>query len=292
MKKWTNEELEFLLSNYSKSGIRYCADKLNRSDKSIQKKASKLGLKVDSETAIYLRSNWIKESWKKRNDSERNLNKILNVSIDDIYSNPTFLYILGYIWGDGYIHNGGVGKTNSLTLEIIKEDGLDIYDKMLSVINWNISYRKRDNRKEQICFTICNRILIEFLVSLDFHKKSYNYPIILDKLDFDLRRYFYLGLSDADGCFYYNEKQYCSQYSISSTYEQDWKHITDIFEYLNIDYKIKKREKINKNGNIHLHSLVLISNKKDVLKFGDYLYNGDFIGLKRKYEKYLHIKNL
>jgi hypothetical protein len=292
MKKWTNEELEFLLSNYSKSGIKYCADKLNRTDKSIQKKASKIGLKVDSETAIYLRSNWVKESWKKRNDSEKNLNKILNVSIDDIYSNPTFLYILGYIWGDGYIHNGGVSKTNSLTLEIVKEDGLDIYDKMLSVINWNVSYRKRNNRKEQICFTICNRILIEFLVSLDFRKKSYNYPIILDKLDFDMRRYFYLGLSDADGCFYHNEKQYCSQYTISSTYEQDWKHITDIFEYLNINYKIKKREKINKNGNIHLHSLVLISNKKDVLKFGDYLYSDDFIGLKRKYEKYLHIKNL
>jgi hypothetical protein len=292
MKKWTNEELEFLLCNYYKSGIRYCADKLNRSDKSIQKKASKLGLKVDSEIAIYLRSNRTKESWKKRNDSEKNLNKILNVSINEVYNNPTFLYILGYIWGDGYIHNGGVGKTNSLTLEIIKEDGLDVYDKMLSVINWNISYRKRNNRKEQICFTICNRILVEFLVSLGFHKKSYIYPIILDKLDFDLRRYFYLGLSDADGCFYYNEKQYCTQYTISSTYEQDWKHITDIFEYLNIDYKIKKREKINKNGNIHLHSLVLISNKKDVLKFGDYLYSDDFIGLKRKYEKYLHIKNL
>lgn len=41
-----------------------------------------------------------------------------------------------------------------------------------------------------------------------------------------------------------------------------------------------------------MHSLVLISNKKDILKFGGYLYSGDFIGLKRKYEKYLEIKNL
>lgn len=292
MKKWTNEELEFLLSNYPKLGIKYCAENLNRSDKSIQKKASKLGLKIDSETAIYLRSNWIKESWKKRNDSKNNLNKILNVPIDDIYNNSTFLYILGYIWGDGHIHNGGVGKTNSLSLEIIKEDGLDIYNKMLSVINWNVYYRKRNNRKEQICFTICNRILIEYLVSLDFHKKSYKYPVILDKLSFEMKRYFYLGLSDADGCFYYNSDQYCSQYTISSTSEQDWKHISDIFDYLGIEYKIKKREKINKSGNIHMHSLVLISNKKDVLKFGDYLYSDDFIGLKRKYEKYLEIKNL
>jgi hypothetical protein len=292
MKKWTKEEIQFILSNYTKEGIRFCSNYLNRTNRSVQKKASKLGLKVDDETVRSLRSSTVKSSWEKRNDSQKNLNKVLNVSISDIYNSPTFLYILGYIWGDGHIHNGGISKTNSLTLEIVKEDGLDIYDKMLSVINWNISYRKRNNRKEQICFTICNRILIEFLVSLDFHKKSYSYPIILDKLNFDMRRYFYLGLSDADGCFYYNKKQYCTQYTISSTYEQDWKHITDIFEYLNIDYKIKKIENVNKNGNIHLHSLVLISNKKGVLKFGDYLYSDDFIGLKRKYEKYLDIKNL
>lgn len=292
MKKWTNEELEFLLSNYAKSGIKYCAENLNRSDKSIQKKASKLGLKVDIETILHLRSSRVKKSWEKRNDSEKNLNKILNVSIDEIYNDPTFIYILGYIWGDGHIHNGGVGKTNSLSLEIFKEDGADIYDKMLSVINWNVYYRKRGNRKEQICFTICNRMLIEYLVSLDFHKKSYNYPVILNKLSFEMKRYFYLGLSDADGCFYYNLDQYCYQYTISSTSEQDWRHVSDIFGHLGIEYKIKKIEKVNKSGNIHMHSLVLISNKKDVLKFGDYLYSDDFIGLKRKYEKYLEIKKL
>jgi hypothetical protein len=292
MKKWSNEEVQFILSNYTKEGISFCANSLNRTNRSVQKKASKLGLKVDEETVKSLRSSTVKYSWKKRNDSEKNLNKVLNVSISDVYNNPTFLYILGYIWGDGYIYNGGIGKTNSLTLEIFKEDGLDIYDKMLSVINWNISYRKRNNRKEQICFTICNRILIEYLVSLDFHKKSYNYPILLDKLDFGMKRYFYLGLSDADGCFYYNKNQYCTQYTISSTFEQDWKHITYIFDYLNINYKIKKIEKINKDGNIHMCSLVLISNKEGVLKFGDYLYGDGFIGLRRKYENYLSIKNL
>ena len=50
-------------------------------------------------------------------------------------------------------------------------------------------------------------------------------------------------------------------------------------------------ESKKKNGNIHIHSLVLISNKEDVIKFGNYLYSDNFIGLKRKYEKYLHIKN-
>ncbi len=221
MRKWNNDELDFLLSNYAKEGISFCSNFLNRTQRSVQKKASKLGLKVDIETIKSLRSSTVKCSWEKRNDSQKNLNKVLNVSIDDIYTNPTFLYILGYIWGDGYIHNGGLGKSNSVSLEIIKDDGLDIYEKMMSVINWNISYRKRNNRKEQICFSIYNRILIEYLVSLDYHKKSYNYPIILDNLSFDMKRYFYMGLSDADGCFYYNSKHYNTQYSISSTINQD-----------------------------------------------------------------------
>jgi hypothetical protein len=291
MKKWTNEEVEFLLSNYITKGVKYCADNLNRSDKSIQRKASKNGLKVDSETIKSLRSDYVKKSWLKRTDSENNLSNILNVSINDIYNNPTFLYILGYIWGDGHIHNGGIGKVNSVSLEIVKDDGLDIYDKMLSVIKWNVAYRKRNNRREQISFSICNRILIEYLVSLEFHRKSYNYPIILDNLSFDMKRYFYLGLSDADGCFYYNLKHYTTQYSISSTFEQNWRHISDIFDHLCIKYKIKKVESKKKNGNIHIHSLVLISNKEDVIKFGNYLYSDNFIGLKSKYEKYLHIKN-
>jgi hypothetical protein len=292
MKKWTNEEIEFLQSNYNKEGVGYCVEYLERTYKSVQKRASKLGLIVNKETVKSLRIENVKKSWDKRTDSINNLSKILNVSIDDVYTNPTFLYILGYIWGDGYIYSGGVSFRNSVSLEIQKEDGLDIYGKMMSILSWNISYRKRDNRKEQICFSVNNRVLVDYLVSMDFNKKSYNYPIILDNLSFDMKRYFYLGLSDADGCFYYNLKHYTTQYSISSTFEQDWRHISDIFDHLCIKYKIKKVESKKKNGNIHIHSLVLISNKEDVIKFGNYLYSDNFIGLKRKYEKYLNIKNL
>jgi hypothetical protein len=292
MKKWTNEEIEFLQSNYNKEGVGYCVEYLERTYKSVQKRASKLGLIVNKETVKSLRIENVKKSWNKRTDSINNLSKILNVSIDDVYTNPTFLYILGYIWGDGYIYSGGVNFRNSVSLEIQKEDGLDIYGKMMSILNWNISYRKRDNRKEQICFSVNNRVLVDYLVSMDFNKKSYNYPSILDKLELNMKRYFYLGLSDADGCFYYNKKHYSTQYSISSTYDQDWKHITDIFDHLNINYRVKSVEKVSKSGNIDRHSLVLISNKKGVLKFGSYLYSDDFIGLNRKYEKYLHIKNL
>ncbi len=141
-----------------------------------------------------------------------------------------------------------------------------------------------------MCFTINNRIFIEYLVSLNFNKKSYDYPFFIDDISYEMKRYFYLGLSDADGCFYSNNELYCYQYSISSTIDQNWKHMIDIFDYLDIKYNIRKSENIKKNGNIHRHSVVVISNKGDVIKYGDYLY-GDFIGLNRKYNKYLEIKN-
>jgi hypothetical protein len=38
MKKWSNEELEILILNYEKSGIRYCAEILGRTNRSVQKK--------------------------------------------------------------------------------------------------------------------------------------------------------------------------------------------------------------------------------------------------------------
>lgn len=46
MKKWTEEELSFLVENYPIHGKEYCSKKLNRPEASIRAKASRLGLKV------------------------------------------------------------------------------------------------------------------------------------------------------------------------------------------------------------------------------------------------------
>ena len=44
MKKWTNDDIEFLKINYPKFGLNYCSDKLNRSKKSVGEKRIKLGI--------------------------------------------------------------------------------------------------------------------------------------------------------------------------------------------------------------------------------------------------------
>ena len=99
-----------------------------------------------------------------------------------------------------------------------------------------------------------------------------------------------MGLSDADGCWYLNKNK-CYQYTISSTFDQDWKHITDIFDYLKIKYSIRRRVQKRKDSLNTKSSTVVVSNRNDVIKLGEYLYADDFIGLRRKYEKYLKFKN-
>jgi hypothetical protein len=290
MKHYTESETEFLIENYSNRGLRYCSEYLNRDMKSIQKKAMKLGLKVDCKTKSILRKDYVKKSWENRQDSLFNLNKKIKIDINELFLNKNFVYFLGYLWGDGYVRNCGVGKANTITIEITKDDGSDVEEKFMSFLNWNIYYRNRKNRKEQMSFTINNRVLTEYLILFNYGRKSFDYPTILDVLSFDMKRYFYLGLSDADGCFYHSPKHYTYQYHVSSTYEQNWKHMKDIFDYLEIRYTIKRKEIVRKSGNVEKHSIILISNKSDFIKFGDYIYSDNFIGLRRKFTKFVTAK--
>lgn len=45
-KLWSTEDLEFFITNYPLKGVEYCAKVLNRSNKAVAVKASKLGLKM------------------------------------------------------------------------------------------------------------------------------------------------------------------------------------------------------------------------------------------------------
>ncbi len=47
--KWEEADIEFLKKNYSKHGLVYCCEKLERSKKSVRKKIEALGLKRDDD---------------------------------------------------------------------------------------------------------------------------------------------------------------------------------------------------------------------------------------------------
>ena len=290
-KKWSDEEIIFLKENYENKGVEYCSNMLNRKYNTIQHKANRLSLKVNKDVVSNTKRIKVKESWENgRLDELRkeNLSKKLKTDLFNI--NENFAYVLGYLWGDGYLIF--TDKRYNISLTIEKEDGEEIKDKMMSILEWNISYRNRTKRKEQMVYSIGGKLISEFFSKYDFLKKSYVSPDkILELIPENNKKYFYMGLSDADGCFYLNKKHYTYQYFVASTYEQDWNHMKTIFDELDIKYKICKREHNNKDGNYSKSSIIRITNKKDVIKFGDYLYSTDFIGLNRKLKKYLEIKN-
>lgn len=189
-----------------------------------------------------------------------------------------FVYFLGYLWADGFIDR------RRTILEIIEEDALMIINniKDIEFLNIKIMRRHRKNRKPQVSIFFCDCKFYDNFQSKYFIDKSSKAPIdLINAIPDDLRRYFFLGLIDGDGCFYY--KHPIRQFIISSTYEQDWSHMEKIFKDLNIvQYEIRKIE--NKNGN--KSSIIRIKKYQEIEKLYKYLYpNGYEIGLKRKFNK-------
>jgi hypothetical protein len=245
--KWTLKEKKFIQDNFLENGLSYCIEKLNRSDETIITKAKVMGLLNDN-----------KYKW---------VQPFINIE------NKEHAYILGLLWSDGSLCK----NRNQINLTIKESDFKEIkhYFK-----EWSIS-KKNDNC---VSVTKTNECVADFLRNNDYDKKSIKSPTkILKLIPEEFRGHFFRGLIDGDGCFYINEKNGNYQFTITSTYDYDWKDIENLFTFLEIKFSIQRIER--KRGK---HSCIRITNKKGVKKLGDYIYNEyDGIGLARKYEKYL-----
>lgn len=192
-------------------------------------------------------------------------------------------YILGFLWSDGYLNN--ISQHYAIRLEIVKDDFLDIKNLFS---NWSIQYRHRKNRQPQVRVSIGQKPFYDFLKINDYEIKSLASACkILQSIPDKLKPYWWRGFFDGDGCFYYNKKNNCRQMSICGSYDQDWSFVKNLFLCLDIPFKIIKRSA--KNGN--KHSVIRITNKKYIEKFGYYIYESkyDKLGLTRKYKKFIDI---
>jgi len=137
------------------------------------------------------------------------------------------VYLLGFIWGDGYVSNSGTNK--QIRIECLSDDIDSLIPIMKKTGAWCINNIQRKNRKPVKLASTSNKELVEFLINNDYKKKSIKTPEkIWNLIPDDLKKYFILGWIDADGCFYWNEKHKLRQFYISGSYEQNW----NIFEEL------------------------------------------------------------
>lgn len=275
MTHYANKEIKFLKNNYASNGAVYCANKLNRPVKSIRYKANNLGLKVLPDTMSKLLINAFYKPLNKYN-----VNSLL--FIQDYIKESS--YILGLLFADGSIYK------NRITLECIKADIEVFYPIFKKTGSWTIQFRNRENRQSYGLIRTTNRPLCEFLLSMNYGPRNINAPTnMLKNIPIKLQKYFFRGLIDGDGCFHINKIKNNYMFSLSGRYDQDWSFFTNLLDDLNIKHSIIKE--IRKNGKC---SSVRIENKSGIIKLGDYIYKNyisENIGLQRKYNKFIKIKN-
>ncbi len=176
--------------------------------------------------------------------------------------------------------------------EIVREDFDSIYHNFLCWGNWSVTYRQRPNRKPQAAATLCNSDVGRFLLQHDYLEKD-SPTKILGIIPSIYKHYWWRGYVDADGCFYYNRKNYIRQFSISSRFDQNWSELFNMllsvgvndFYYYQADLSKKKKPKNSK------YSEVKVCQKEAIIKIGQYIYDGNDIGLSRKRDKFETILN-
>lgn len=197
--------------------------------------------------------------------------------IEIVYTKE-FVYFLGLLWSDGFI------ERSRTILEIIEDDALQIVNdiKKVDFLNICTMRRERKNRKPQMSIYFCNVNFYDIYQKKYFIDKSFKSPNdLLKDIPDELNRYFYLGVVDGDGCFYFNKatRQFC----VTSSYEQDWSYLINLFKSIEVS-QFEIRKVINKNGN--KSSFIRVKKHDEINNIFNFLYpNGYEIGLKRKFLK-------
>ena len=285
---FTKKDIKIIKKYYSLHGSNYCSKILNKPQKSIKNKANKLGIKIlPSAKSKIQRENAYKRMPKTANKYKVNPNIFIkNLSKEAVY-------ILGLLWADGYILSKKYA--NSVKLECIKKDILIFYNIFQKTGNWGILFRNIKNRQPQGLIHTSNKLLVNFLIKNNYgphNDKSAD--SILENIPKHLHKYWYRGLIDGDGCWYINRKNYIYQFSLAGSYDQDWTYFENLLNKLKIKYSIQRRIQLRKHQKSTKSSCVRITNKQDIVKFGNYIYDNYHInnmGLKRKYDKYMLIKS-
>lgn len=200
---------------------------------------------------------------------------------------PEVAYILGLLWADGCIYHRR--NEYQIKLSMVSEDMKYIIPILDKIGTWNYSMYtpKIKTWKEKTSAYVYNKNLYYFLYENGYYSKSYDSACkILSVIPSGLHKYWWRGLFDGDGYFYgKNKSMTCG---ISSEYEQDWKYIENLCKDKNWKYGIYRY--MRSKGS---QSEFRIMPSKHIIEFGEFIYDNydNILGLTRKYEKFLFLKN-
>ena len=264
---WCDSDLKFLIDNYSKFGVDYCVNNLKMNRRRIISKANILGLKT----------NVINKS-----ESKNKSKVIFNLFNLDLTKES--VYILGLLWADGHVRK----NNKTISISCVMTDIEDVKSIFKTTGDWLISnpikkYFNGNEVKTQKKIHTTTWGLYEILVDYGYLTKTNGCPLkMLKKIPDNLKKYWFRGYLDGDGCIRLGKK-YGSSIVFSGPYNQNWLFLEELCKELEIHFLIDRRV-VELGG----HSYFTVYRKNDVKKLGDYLFSEyDNIGFSRKYKKYL-----
>lgn len=264
---YTERELNFLLTNHQKFGLRVISDKLGRSLVALETKMQRLGIKA---------SRICHASEEEISNLQFEKEKEFDIDFQTHLYPKQLAYWLGYFWADGY-----VGKHGALHLKCIQSD-LDNIDHILNkVANFHKYPQVVDNRQPQLDIYIGSKLAADILVSLGkYSRSSESHQKIIEFIPKEYRLYFIRGLIDGDGNFSKSNNSW--YFSVCSNYDQDWNFLQ---KYLQEEYNFPVKI-IQRIEGEQKHSIIRNTNRTQMYNFCKKLYEiDDKIYLPRKFEK-------
>lgn len=212
---------------------------------------------------------------------------IRNYNLNNLYSKPKYLpyhltkidskelaYMLGFIIADSSINNEIV----EISVAINDSELMDLFSPLLGIKSFEDLTLVKEKRRFPRIRLVRKIVGINKFIGGN-KKKDRNVPIIQK----DLEVYLIRGIFDADGCITWGYRKDRNRIWHKVNFTSSLGILTSVQKVL---YKIGISTIVRPKANEDCYVLEF-ANKKDILKFYNYLYADDsFIPLKRKFDNY------
>ena len=212
---------------------------------------------------------------------------IRNYNLNNLYSKPKYLpyhltkidskelaYMLGFTIADSSINNEIV----EISVAINDSELMDLFSPLLGIKSFEDLTLVKEKRRFPRIRLVRKIVGINKFIGGN-KKKDRNVPIIQK----DLEVYLIRGIFDADGCITWGYRKDRNRIWHKVSFTSSLGILTSVQKVL---YKIGISTIVRPKANEDCYVLEF-TNKKDILKFYNYLYADDsFIPLKRKFDNY------
>lgn len=213
--------------------------------------------------------------WVKKYELQDKLNykKTPNYQFDKIDTKEK-AYLLGFLLADSHI-------TLDKTVEIsVQMQDKEIVEYLSTILNTTVRYDKIIDKKTK---RFPRARIVKKINDVNTFvggrlKEGRHYPIINHQLE----KYLLQGLFDADGCITWGYRKDKNRLWHKISITSSLKILIGVQQFLLKKLSISTIVRPKKNENCYV---IEFANKKDVIKFLDYIYSDSFIVLQRKYLK-------